>query len=369
MRDVYIPVNAVPSLPRSSGTVQYALNLARHLHELGHHVTLIATGGESVWGDLEVISVAPGPIREIAFSRRLLRVARTLSPGDRKVIIANGEHYGYPFLSANRSWKVILVAHGPFAFHLGERNRFIGWFARTVVEPRVLSRSRAVVAIDEESMNYYSTRYPATRSIQLGVGVDESIFSPGSKSDARSAIGVPLTGDFVLIASRAAPEKNLPLAARTFLLLAQKNRTVHLILVGSTAEQAFPSELRRRFPMEKLHVLGVLEHSSMAKVFQASNVLLITSREEQFPTVALEALACGIPVVATGVGDLPALLVDGLVGECVPADYNDLAEAIFRVLDQTRNYPSAVETACRQVALSHAWSNVAESISVLVESV
>ena len=78
---------------------------------------------------------------------------------------------------------------------------------------------------------------------------------------------------------------------------------------------------------------------------------------------------CGIPVVATGVGDLPALLVDGLVGECVSADYNDLAEAIFRVLDQTRNYPSAVETACRQVALSHAWSNVAESISVLVESV
>jgi glycosyltransferase involved in cell wall biosynthesis len=168
-------------------------------------------------------------------------------------------------------------------------------------------------------------------------GVDREIFRPSSecKASIRRRLGLPAEGAIVFFSSRVAPEKDAEAILRALKSLAAAGRPVHLLHLSGGHREL----------MDLAVSLGVGEHviardavgpfHELADHYRAADVCVQASREEGLGFSPLEALACGIPVVATAIGGLNDTIREGDTGWQVPVgDADALARAIADVLDQ-----------------------------------
>jgi D-inositol-3-phosphate glycosyltransferase len=191
-------------------------------------------------------------------------------------------------------------------------------------------------------------------------GVDHSVFFPADRERARRRIGVH-DRRVLLFAGRIQPLKGVDLAVRT--VAALDDPSVVLLVVGGPSGPDGEKELRRT--KELIHQLGVGEqvrfvpaqpHDRLRDFYCAADVCIVPSRSESFGLVALEAAACGTPVVASAVGGLRSLVDDGHTGFLIdsrdPADYAAPIARLFA--DPTLAAEMSVSTAAR--SRRYSWS-------------
>ena len=190
----------------------------------------------------------------------------------------------------------------------------------------------------------------------LPPGVDHRVFSPGDRAAARARLGLP--GRRVLLfVGRIQPLKGLDLAVQA---LAEIDDAV-LWAVGGPSGADGPGELDR---VRKLAAdLGVADrvlmlpprpHHELVDYYRAADVCLVPSRTESFGLVALEAAACGTPVVAASVGGLRSIVSDGETGLLVEGrDPLEWATAMALLLD---DHDLAHAMGARAAARSACWS-------------
>lgn len=166
-------------------------------------------------------------------------------------------------------------------------------------------------------------------------GVDTTVFRPPTESQAalRQRRGLPASGAIIFFSSRIAPEKD----AQTLLAAARRLLADGLdlwLLHRSGGHRAFAEFARgvgiedRVIATEAVHPLKELPFD-----YQASNLLVQASREEGLGFSPLEALACGVPVVATAVGGLRETIIDGETGWTYPpGDADALARSMSEAL-------------------------------------
>ncbi|MBT8240883.1 MAG: glycosyltransferase, partial [Acidimicrobiia bacterium] len=149
-------------------------------------------------------------------------------------------------------------------------------------------------------------------------GVDQAFFSPGSQAGARAAIGA---GDnpLLLFVGRIQPLKGLDVALGA--LAASEHTDAELWVIGGASGAQGESELARINSLiddlgveDRVRFVAPQPHHLLSTFYRAADVSLVPSRSESFGLVALEASACGTPVIASAVGGLMTLVDSGVTG-------------------------------------------------------
>jgi len=144
-------------------------------------------------------------------------------------------------------------------------------------------------------------------------GVDLRVFAPGDKTAARALIGLPDDVLVVLYAARSAkssPFKGFDVLEAALPRIAQglNGRPAMMLAVGQEASDTEIEGIPVRF------VPFVEDPSRVATYYQAADIYLHPARAENMPLAVLEALACGVPVVASDAGGIPEVVHDGETG-------------------------------------------------------
>lgn len=218
---------------------------------------------------------------------------------------------------------------------------------RVDAEVEVIGCSDVILANSLEESTQLRRLYGAdpSRVTVVPPGVDHAFFAPGDQGGARRALGLDLTAPTLLFVGRIQPLKGLDLAVGALAHLHERGHTTaRLVVVGGPSGVEGPVEARRvRSLAEKLGVAGHIDwrdpqpHHLLSTWYRAADVVVVPSRSESFGLVALEAAACGVPVVAAAVGGLRTLVVHGLTGMLVgDRDPRSYADAIDRLLTDRR---------------------------------
>jgi glycosyltransferase involved in cell wall biosynthesis len=166
-------------------------------------------------------------------------------------------------------------------------------------------------------------------------GVDLNKFRLMERQEARRQLGLDDDKRYLLYVGRLVAVKGLDLLLDAFAQLVQNQREVELVLVGDGAERHVLAQRATTLGIrDKVHFVGAQPHERIVLWMNAGDVFCLPSHKEGLPTVLLESLACGTPVVATSVGGIPEVVADGQVGRLVHSrDPREMAACIEEVLE------------------------------------
>jgi len=261
-------------------------------------------------------------------------LARILGAGRRPDVLH--AHFAFPMgwaaVEAARTTRVpvCLTVHG------SDLNRvpLLGPRHRSAVVS-ALARANCVLAVSD-ALRRRALELCPTAAVRVAyIGVDLTAFSPGCRDEARARVtslrGV--RGRIVLYVGNILASKGVTVLLDAFSRLA--DTTTHLVLVGGGS---LVGQLERRAVAvgahDRVHLLGSQPHVVIPDLMRAADVFVLPSYSEGLPTVCAEALACGIPVVATSVGGVPEIVRNGETGLLVkPGEAGELARTLSEVLN------------------------------------
>ncbi|MGH9112502.1 MAG: glycosyltransferase [Acidimicrobiales bacterium] len=239
---------------------------------------------------------------------------------------------------------------------------------RVDAETEVIGCSDAILANGAAEAAQLERLYGAdpSRIEIVPPGVIHAFFSPGDRAGARAALTHlgPLDGPVLLFVGRIQPLKGLDVAVRA--LASLDDARAVLVVVGGASGRDGRAEVER---IEKLAAsLGVADrlrfadpqpHHMLSTYYRAADVVLVPSRSESFGLVALEAAACGTPVVAAAVGGLRTLVDHGRTGFLVEGrDPEIYAAYTEQILDNPALADQLAAGAARR-ARDFTWSTAA----------
>jgi len=239
---------------------------------------------------------------------------------------------------------------------------------RSHAEARIIGCSDAVLASCDAEAEQLVRLYGADRDrIEIvAPGVDHAFFAPGQRNQARRALGLPETGRMLLFVGRIQPLKGADVAVRTLAEVAGTVPDAFLVVVGGPSGPDGQSEVDRLHKLvadlgvgDRVRFVPPQPHELLSTFYRAADVSVVPSRSESFGLVALEAAACGIPVVASAVGGLTSLIDDGKTGFLVEErDPGTFALAVSEILTDPGLAASLGAAAARR-ARDYTWAGAA----------
>jgi D-inositol-3-phosphate glycosyltransferase len=243
-------------------------------------------------------------------------------------------------------------------------------------ERRVLRRAdRVVVAtLAEKTQLRFLYRADDHKMVTIPPGVDVSHFYPIPADEAKQFIGLKPEDRMVLFVGRIEPLKGVDtlIHAMSCPELQSLHRPVHLAIIGGepdalpenmTDEMSRLQNLCDNLCVERMVVfLGKRGQDTLPYYYSAAEVLVMPSLYESFGMVALEAMACGTPVIASEVGGLGYLVQDGQTGYTIPdSDPAALCDRLSHLLGDS-HLRETMGTNAARYARDYAWGKITEQV-------
>lgn len=241
---------------------------------------------------------------------------------------------------------------------------------RIAEETRIVGAADRLVAATAVERAHLVSHYGAdpARIAVIPCGVDTTLFTPGDQAAARAALGLD-DRPRLLYVGRLAPIKGLTTLLDGVARLRAAGSRAHLCIVGGDADEPLnghEGELRARLAdlalRDAVTFVGAQPQERLRDWYVAADATVLPSYYESFGMVALEAMACGSPVVASRVGGLQTTVRDRITGVLVrDHDPVSLADALEDVLDDGPLRARLGREGVRWAA-QHRWPCVAEAV-------
>lgn len=204
------------------------------------------------------------------------------------------------------------------------------------------------------------------RSLVVGNGVDADRFSPVSRQEARARFGLPEGARVMVTVGGLVERKGFHRVIDCLPELLGRHPDLHYLVVGGGSPEgdmsaALRAQVARLGLAERVRFLGPTPPDDLRWPLSAADLFVLSTRNEGWANVILEAMACGLPVIATDVGGNAEVIADADLGLIVP--FGDHA-ALVAALDQalTRKWDGA---RLRQYALDNSWDNRVRRLAAL----
>jgi glycosyltransferase involved in cell wall biosynthesis len=229
-----------------------------------------------------------------------------------------------------------------------------------------LSKSRLLTGCSPELVDRVcALGFPQERSRVIPYGVDVTAFSPGSGAEWRRKLGVPAGAPLVLSVGRMATKKGFRVLMRALPELFAACPEAHVVLAGGG--DLLP-ELERESAAfgGRVHLPGPVLRDTLPDLYRAADVFVLPAIHDArgnvdgLPNVILEAMASGLPVVASGISGIPLAVEDGVTGLLAPeGDAAALARALGRLAVDRELARAMGERGRRKAETELTWDAVA----------
>jgi D-inositol-3-phosphate glycosyltransferase len=242
---------------------------------------------------------------------------------------------------------------------------------RLEMEQRLIQQADCIISptADERTQIIRYCGAPSSRVVVIPCGVDLDLFVPGDKQQARKVLNLRPERPVLLFAGRLDPFKGPDVLLQTAALM-EEDAQVLIVggkLDGEDKEIQALQELARQLGIaDRVRFLGAQSRQEMPLVYSAADVTVMPSYHESFGLVAVESLACQVPVVATRAGGLTMIVRHDETGFLVPRCPGFFAERLDALLrdDQLRAQMSA---AARPSVQQFSWGSVGRQVGDIYE--
>jgi D-inositol-3-phosphate glycosyltransferase len=381
----------------SGGMNVYVRELGAQLAKRGHHVDVftrgVADGVEAMAEGARLVTLAAGPNREVAknelatFIPEFAKRVREFAQRERLTYELIHAHYwmsGMAGASLKSEWKIPMVV----MFHtLGLVKNRIAVLGDKESDERIRGERRVLAAADmvvaatpaERADLQWLYELHSDKAAIIPPGVDLEQFHPMDKAAARSSLGLPEDERQVLFVGRIEALKGIDTLIRaTHLMVAAgelADKPLRVQVIGGDASESLEllgtemSRLRRlssELGLENcVRFLGSRRQRDLPSYYAAADVVVMPSYSESFGMVALEAMACGRPVIASRVGGLAYLVQDSETGFHVQEGNADEMEERLTEILLDAEMRDRLGTAARREAEQYSWQRTAGEIESL----
>lgn len=365
-------INHFPLAGSGSGT--YTKNLAISLANQGHEVTIILPENTVDYEDVPGVRLKPvfftpedgseaptgalpfnfpcfttHPRSTYDFGSRTKEETELYLDAFNKVLdeeilknrpdVIHGQHiWMLSSLAAGKGIPLVLTAHGT------DLMGYDRWPEFRIYAKRAMDAASAVISISKDNLELVKERFPEAENkiIMMRNGYDPGVFHPSSVSADEVLEKYGLKKDdyegkrIVIFAGKLTHAKGVDVLLRAAKLYESQAADTITLIVGDGEEMSSLRSLAAELELKSVRFLGNVDQKALCDLYNVSDVDMVPSRKEAFGLVALEAMACGIPVIASREGGLPDFVKDEVGCLVEPEDHIALSEAVLKMLDREK---------------------------------
>lgn len=268
-------------------------------------------------------------------------------------------------LANEQSLPVVVTAHGSDVMLYPNRNPRVK--LKTI---ETLEQSDQVITVSHRLEKVARSFAETAKLKTIYNGFSANQFSPGDRQEARKELGLSLDQGNLLFIGNLYPVKGVSDLLQAFRQAASKAPDLQLHLVGDGPLRASLEAETKRLQLEhRVTFHGRQPYEKMVTWMRSADAIVLSSLSEGLPSVLLESMACGIPMIATDVGGIAEILQNGKTGSLVPPqDVTKLAKVIEQWFTTDESLRKQYGEAAYQASYQYTWeSNATQMFDVYKE--